>query len=46
MGMDVIASFMTRDVFITAPSVLTCYQRYQREVVIDSPERVDVSSWQ
>ena len=44
--MDAIGSFMTRDVFVTAPSVLTCYQRYQREVVIDSPGQVDFASWQ
>ena len=52
----IIGSFMTRDVFVAAPSVLTCESREsvtfvdesessQREVVTDSPGWVDFPSW-
>ena len=55
--MDLIDSFMTRDVFVAAPSMLTYRltesvtfvdesESCKREVVTDSPERVDFPSWQ
>ena len=55
--MDLIGSFMTRDVFVAAPSMLTSRltesvtfvdesESCKREVVTDSPERVDFHSWQ
>ena len=57
IAMDVIGSFMIRDVFVAAPSVLTSdstesvtcrriWEISQREVVTDSPGRVDFPSWQ
>ena len=55
--MDVIGSFMTRDVLVAAPSVLMSglmesvtsvdeSESCQREVVTNSSERVDFPSWQ
>ena len=55
--MDVIGSFTTRDVFVSAPTVLTSEstesvnfvdesESSQREVVTDSPGQVDFPSWQ
>ena len=55
--MYVISSFMTRDVFVAAPSVLMSdslesvtfvdvSESSQRKVVTDSPGRVDCPSWQ
>ena len=48
LGMDVIGSFMTRDLFVAATSESTEFVTFveewessQREVVTDSPRRVD-----
>ena len=57
LRMDVIGSFMTRDVFVAAPSVLMSgltesvtsvdeSESCQREVVTNSSEWVDFPSWQ
>ena len=50
--MDVIGSFMTRDVFVAATSESTEsvtfveeWESSQREVMTDSPGRVDFPSW-
>ena len=51
-GMDVIGSFMTRDALVVATSESTEsvtfveeWESSQREIVTDSPGRVDFPSW-
>ena len=52
LGMDVICSFMTRDVFVAATSESTEsatfveeWESSQREIMTDSPGRADFPSW-